>query len=660
MTISKSYNTIAIDIGGTFTDCFVQLGGQSVAAKYPTTHSNLANGFMRALGNVARQLELNLEHLLPQIDAVYYSTTLAMNSLLERTGPKLGLVTTKGFEDLILIGRGAQWVDGLPLHKLRDIAKVDKPVPLIPRDRIVGINERTGPGGEVLRPMDEEDVREKVHRLVNQGARGIVVSFLWAHRNPCHEIRVRQIIEDAYPEPLLGNMPVILSHEVQPKSGEYERTISAILNAYLRESMAEDLGNICEELRANGYSKSVLIGLSSGGLAKIIKTRPIDTFNAGPVSGVLGSMEVAKQYGFDNVVTTDMGGTSFDIGVIYNGQVPFCEVGAVVDRWRVGHSLIETKSIGAGGGSIAWINELYENKIEVGPQSSGSLPGPACYNLGGSDPTVTDADVVLGYINPDYFFGGKIKLSKELAWKSIERKIARPLGIDPLEAAAMIRKLIDGYMGNIIFKETMLKGHDPRQFVLFSFGGAGPTHCCGYGQASQIKKIIASSHSPIFSAYSASMLDICHGYEISRRLIVSSSFETDSVLDTEAYNWIVNSLVEKAKKDIRLEKLDERSLLFRLELDMKYSGQLRSKRIKFPKLKLTKETEVLELIEAFSTEYEATFGRFGSYAEEGIMIENFILWASYPLRRIQFLSIPGGRHSSSVSITKGSAYGSMG
>lgn len=650
MKKQEHFNTIAIDIGGTFTDCFVRVGGRSLAAKAPTTHYDLSTGFMRALEDVVRQLGSNLSDLLPQIDAVFYSTTLAVNGLLERVGPNLGLITTAGFEDLILIGRGAQWVDGLPKHELRNFASINKPIPLIPRDRIVGIRERIDPTGNVLRPLDEDDLREKLLYLVDQSVRGIVVSLLWAHRNPEHELRVREIIEEEYPYALLGAVPVTLSHEVHPKKGEYERTMSAVLSAYLGGTMARDLGSIYEELRARGYRESIYIVVNAGGLAKAIKTRSFDTYNAGPVAGILGSMEIARRYGFGNLVTTDMGGTSFDIGVIYNGQLPFCESGTVIDRWRINNLLIESKSVGAGGGSIARINESFGKRIDVGPQSAGSLPGPACYNLGGADPTVTDADVVLGYIDPGFFHGGRMQLDKKLATQAIVRKIGKPLGLDAVEAAAAIKRLIDGYMGNIIFMETMLKGHDPKEFILFSFGGAGPTHCCGYSRASQIRRIVAFPFSPVFGAYSAAMLDVRHGYELSRRLLVSQPGSKEPVFVVEEFNAIIDNLLEEVKRDFRSEKLEINRLMFFLELEMKYSGQLHSKRIKSPKLRLENTSDVSKLLQTFSEEYKLSFGRVGTHDEEGVIIEDFILWATYPLKHPDFPTFPhAGSLPSSLS-----------
>lgn len=636
-------NSIDVDIGGTFTDCFVQFEGRGAYAKSPTTKYDLSVGFMRAFRDAARQLDTDPLVLLPQADMVRYSTTLAMNKLIERTGPKLGLITTEGFEDFILIGKGAQWDDGLSKRESRNLAKVNKPIPLIPRERIIGVKERIDHKGEVLRPLNEVDLFEKIHLLVDQGVRGIVVCLLWAHHNPVHELRVREIIETAYPESCLGYMPVILSHEVQPKKGEYQRAMTAILNAYLHQSVAEDLGSIRRELREDGYQGPVLMVHNSGGMAEVLKTTAIDTFNGGHIAGIVGSLEIARQYGFDNVITTDMGGTSFDVGVIFDGQSNHYEARPIIDRWMVNLNMIECTTIGAGGGSIGWVNEPVGGKLEVGPQSAGSMPGPACYNLGGTDPTVTDADVVLGYINPEFFHGGRIRLDRELAKKAIREKIARPLGMEVEEAAAGIRKMIDGNMGNSIFKETVLRGRDPRDFVLFSFGGAGPTHCCGYAKACHISRIIAFPFSPVFCAFSGSLMDIRYIQELSRRLVVVGPGEREPVLDVDDFNGIVARLLGEASDNGEAVGLGSEKMIFYLELDMKYAKQLYVKRIRCPRIKLNGREDVLALVEAFMEEYRKVLGPAGVYTEGGLSIESFILHAVYPLRKAEFPSFKADR-----------------
>ncbi|MGH9002826.1 MAG: hydantoinase/oxoprolinase family protein, partial [Acidimicrobiia bacterium] len=422
-------NTISIDIGGTFTDCFVLHDGRTAAGKAPTTRHRLAVGFDQAIAECARKLGLDADTLVAGTDIVRYATTLAMNALIERKGPRLGVITTAGFEDTIFIGRGAQWHDGVPVELKRLVARGRRPDPVVPRHMVVGLSERIDDDGKVVVPLDPGEVTAKLRVLVDRGAMGFVVTLMQSHRNPAHEELVRDVIAAEFPETYLGSQPILLSSEVLPKQNEYQRSMTAILAAYLHRTMAEELTELGNSLHERGYRNPLFIVNSGGGANPLQRTSAVETYNAGPVAGVIGGAHVADVYGIGNIILTDMGGTSFDIGTVVDvgGRAPGSGVspGAsefrgrhfhahipMIDRFRVGISMIETKSIGAGGGSIARFNPLL-NVIEVGPQSAGSNPGPAAFDLGGEQPTVTDADVVLGYLDPDYFLGGGIPLNRE-------------------------------------------------------------------------------------------------------------------------------------------------------------------------------------------------------------------------------------------------------
>ena len=406
---ASQLNSVDIDVGGTFTDCVLTLDGRRVIGKAPTTPYDLSVGFMNAIEEVAAEAGLEVEELLPRLDVVRYSTTVAMNRLIERRGPRVGLITTEGQEDVILIGRGAQWIDGKRLDERRNLATQRKPVPLVDRTMIVGVKERIDSTGAVLRPLDEDDVRRKLRVLMDRGARSIVVSLLWSFANPAHELRVKEIIREEYKEYHIGYLPVILSHQVVAKLGEYERTMTAVLDAYLQRAMQTELSATWDRLRELGYRGSFLMIHNSGGSGEVFKTTASRTYNGGPVSGLMGSYHLASGLGFSNVVAADMGGTSFDIGLVVDQSVRNYEFRPVIDRWMVGITMLQTLSIGAGGGSIAWINHELGGQLNVGPRSAGSDPGPACYDQGGTEPTVTDADVVLGYINPDTYYGGRMR-----------------------------------------------------------------------------------------------------------------------------------------------------------------------------------------------------------------------------------------------------------
>lgn len=627
--------SIDIDIGGTFTDVFIDWGGKHYFTKTPTTGYDLAVGFMRALRDAASKIGVPVEELLKATEIMRYSTTIAMNTLIQMKGPNLGLITTEGFEDTIFIGKGAQWSDGATFREMRNIARIKKPGLLIPREMTIGVKERINSVGKVIRSLDDEDVREKLHYLVNKGARGFVVSLLWSYINPAHEKRVEEIILEEYPEYYLGNMPVILSSRVLPKRFEYQRTNAAVLNAYLHGSMADELRGMGDELRSLGYQKPIMMVHNSGGMAEVYRTQAIQTYNGGPVAGVIGSAHMGKLHGFDNVVVTDMGGTSFDLGLIVAGSTRFYAFQPIINRWMVDITMLETLSIGAGGGSIAWINEVAGRKLEVGPQGAGSMPGPACYDLGGTDPTVTDADVTLGYINPDYYHGGKMQLNKEKAIEAIEEKIAKPMGLKVEEAALLIKKIVDGNMGDVIFRETALRGFDPKDFVLFAFGGAGPTHCCGYGFHAGVSRIVTFPLAPVFCAFGSANMDVVHFCEQSKRISLMAPMTKQYLTDYEPFNSVVRDLQERAIKEIALEGLPTDRISFSLELDMKYGGVLNILRVTSPGLFLQNEDDVKKVYEAFEKEYSRVYSPFAINPEGGVDIENFAIKATVSQPRIE-------------------------
>ena len=472
-----------------------------------------------------------------------------MNRLIERKGPKLGLLVTEGFEDTTLIGRGTSWADGLPVKHQRNIARISRPEPLIPKELIVGIKERVDSEGTIVRPLHEEDLLDKIQSLVDQGVRGFVVSLLWSFLNPQHEQRIKEIIEREYHPAYLGAMPVFLSSEIAPRIYEYPRTMMTLLNAYLHQSMYEELTGIGDELRGRGYRRPMMMIHNTGGMASVLRTSAVNTYNGGPVAGLMGSSYIGRLYGYRNVVTTDMGGTSFDIGMVAEGSPRFYQFMPVIDRWLVDATIVDTHSIGAGGGSIARVNQLIANRVEVGPESAGSMPGPAAYNQGGTEPTVTDADVVLGYINPERFHGGRSSSTGTGPSGRSRRRIAEPLGISLEEAALMVRRIVDGNMGQAIWRETVLKGFDPREFILFAFGGAGPTHCCGYARTAEMDRVVVFPFAPTFCAFGSSTMDIVHLYERSRYLHLVDPATNEYLTDYETFNRTVEALEEDAERD---------------------------------------------------------------------------------------------------------------
>ena len=629
ISIESSGASVSIDVGGTFTDCYLSLNGRASWGKAATTPDDFSRGFLNALAEASRGLNIEVTELLAGASLFRYSTTIALNALLQRAGPRLGLITTRGHEDMLFIGNGRAWGDGLPINEQRRVAQAQMPESLIPRDMVVGIGERIDSFGQVVRPLVEEEVLNGLQYLVDRGVQGIIVSLLWSSANAEHEQAVKRIISEEYPEVYLGNIPVLLSSEVVPKWREYTRTTTTVLNGYLHNELTNQLMGIGDRLRDLGYRKPLQMVQNTGGAAKLSRTRVVDTYQSGPVAGLMGSGARARSLGLENVICTDMGGTSFDLGVLVGGSPKFYSVRPVIDRWAVDLPLLEVKSIGTGGGSIAWLNETFGNRLEIGPASAGSMPGPACYGLGGSRATVTDADVVLGYINPDNFLGGRMELDAEEAHDVIRRSIAEPLGISHEQAALSIKRIADEKMGVEIFKEVVLKGLDPRDFALFAYGGAGPTHCCGYAQALGISRIFLFPESSVFCAYGASTLDVAHIYERARPLILFEPVDGSYLQDFAAFNEVVDELEGDLRRDMLAEGIDLDKMQLSLELELRYGSSPVTQRIQCNSLRLKDQKDVEALYQSFRSHLKSlSFGV--DLPEAPVRIETFALQGSVP------------------------------
>jgi N-methylhydantoinase A/oxoprolinase/acetone carboxylase beta subunit len=625
-------SSVEIDIGGTFTDCYVRLEDREVWRKARTTPFDLSQGMSRAIDDAAVHLGVSKEELLSRAEILRYSTTLAMNKLIERKGPRLGMIMTEGFEDTVLIGRASQWSDGIPFKAQRNIAGADKPAPIIPKHLTVAVKERVDYRGEVLRPLDEDHFLAQLDALVDAGVRGFVVSLLWSFMNPVHEQRIRELIEREYNETYLGSMPVFLASEVSPRKFEYTRTTMTILNAYLHQSMYEELIGIGQELRRGGYQNPLMMVHNTGGMASVFRSAAVQTYNGGPVAGLMGSSALGRTYGYKNVVVTDMGGTSFDIAMVVEGSTRFYKFAPTIDRWTVDATILDSRSIGSGGGSIARVDALLGDRLEVGPDSAGSIPGPAAYDQGGREPTVTDADLVLGYLSPERFHGGQLKLNQRRAERAIRDRVASPLGIDVPEAALLIKRVIDARMGAEIYKETVLKGYDPRDFVIFAAGGAGPVHCCSYAESAGMSKVVVFPFSSAFCAYGSSTMDVVHVYERSRRFPLLTAVGGHWLQDYDGFNSVVEGLRELAYRDFAGEGFAPDQVRFALELDMKFGGQLNVKRVAAPLERVGSESDMRALYAAFEREFSEAYSPLGLNPDAGVEIEAFVLKASLPQR----------------------------
>jgi N-methylhydantoinase A len=607
---------IGIDVGGTFTDVYSRHGSESAFAKADTTDFDLKQGVLTALEELAAKLGQSPEEMLRDTAKIVYSTTVGTNALLERKGPRLGIITTAGFDHTLAIGRGRSWADGLSVDKRLDRARASRPAPLVPQALTATVRERVTSTGQVLLPLADDDARSSIQRLVDQGVQGFVVSLLYSYVYPAHEQRIRQLIREEYPEECLGHYPVILSCEASPEMGEYRRLTTCILDGFLRMMTEEHLLELSEELLAKGYRRPLLVAKCTGGASSLSRTRPIHLYGSGPVAGISGGRRLARHYALDKVIIADMGGTSFDVGIVTDGATSTFDSDPVIDRWRVQVPVIAHWSIGAGGGSIA---HVADGTLKVGPRSAHAMPGPACYGRGGYEPTVTDADVVLGYVDPDYFLGGRFLIDADLAGEAVDEHVGKPTGKSTVDAAWDVKHLVDGIMGHEIYRlAAMNSGVDPREFAALVFGGAGPVHAAGFCEAADVSSILVPSFGSVSGAYGTLALQVQQIYEIS--FIARISYGGDGGYRLEAVgdiNEAVASLMSQSQRDLRDEELDVDEVRYDVYLLMRFGQQRHMMSVPLPRPAIGAED--LPLIAAeFAGHYAAAYGAEAVFLEAGI------------------------------------------
>ena len=618
---------VSVDIGGTFTDCSLVWDGQYVEAKALTTHHNLSLGFNQSLSNAYEQIGLSLQDVMESVDSVRYATTLGTNALIERKGPRVGVIVTAGYESVIPLSRGRGYGEGLPERLQRDLPMAERPEPLVPIRMIVGLRERIGEKGTVLLAIDAEDVRSQVRRLVDNGVQAFVVSLLNAVVNPEHERFVEEIIREEFPEHMLGSAPIVLSHLVGGRKGEYARTSSCILDAFLHQVMYHGLSTLERNLRDNGYTKPMLVIHNSGGMAQLNSTDALQTIHSGPVAGIYASEHLAEQADLGNIVCTDMGGTSFDIGLVVKGGVKFYDFNPTIDRWLVNIPMVHLVTLGAGGGSIARFDRLRQ-AVAVGPESAGSDPGPACYDFGGRHATVTDSDLVLGYLLADQYANGRIKLSDKRARRAIDKSVGEPMGMDTVQAALALREKVDNDMANGIAQELRTRGYEPSAFTILAYGGNGPMHGCGIARVLNVKRILIPPFSSIFSAVGAGNMDQMHFHEKSVYLSLYDSNTRELFSDFESFNTLIAELEAKGREDLLRQGVAPECIHHRLELDMRYGNQLAQTAVISSKTRLESDSDLIALMETFSHDYGHRYGEGSQAPEAGIRV-NTVRVASY-------------------------------
>lgn len=545
----------AVDTGGTFTDIVVldEQTGDFTISKASTTPHDVLEGLL----NVIQKASIDLS----TVGRFFvHGSTTALNALLERKGVKTAYVATRGFRDVPQIGR----INRPEMYN----PKYQKPQQIVPRHLRFEVTERLSADGAVLTALDEADVARVARELADQEVRAVAVCLLHAYRNPSHELRVKAILQREAP-----HISVTLSSQVAAEQREYERSSTTILNAYLAPIVERSLDELERTLREHGFKSDIVLTKSDGGgmSAAAARTAAINTLLSGPAGGVIGGLYIAEVTGYKNLVTADVGGTSFDVGVIKHGTAT-----ANQELTAAGFPVLipnlDIRTIGAGGGSIAWLDAA--GALHVGPRSAGAQPGPICYSRGGTEPTVTDAALVSGYIDPDYFLGGEMRVDAELAGRGIVEKIARPSGLDLTAAANGILKIVVSHMTGAVRDILSESGDDPRDFGLLCYGGGGPLFAAALLDELRLPCAIVPVVPANFSAWGMLMIDIRHDVVkvVGRQLATLSSAELReefSTLEREALEVLEREGVEKS-----------RQRLFR-SLDMRYAGQGHSVAVSF-------------------------------------------------------------------------------
>ncbi len=554
-----------------------------------------------------------------QLDEVIHGTTLVINAIIERKGARTGLITTKGFRDVLELGREKR-------YDTYDIFAV-YPEPLVPRPLRLEVDERIASDGRILRKLDPEEVRQVLRRLLEMGVESLAVCLINSFENPVHELMIKDIVLEEAPE-----LSLSISYEVLPQIREYERTSTTVTNAYVKPLTGRYIAKLSDRLKSLGFTGKLFIMLSSGGItsAETAQEFPVRIIESGPTAAVISAVYFGKMFNVKDIFCFDMGGTTAKSCLIQKGEpglVSSFEVGRV-HRFKKGSGLciqvpvVDLMEIGAGGGSIARISKL--GLLQVGPDSAGADPGPVCYGLGGEEPTVTDADLVLGYLDPNYFLGGAMKLDKESAERAIEEKIAKPLGVSLVEAAWGIHDLINETMGSAAKTHIAEKGGNPKIVTIAAFGGAGPVHAYGLAKKLGAPQILVPPIAGVGSALgfftAPRAFDLVRSHKV---VIEEANFAEIEKLFRE---------MEKEGAAVLQKTGAEEEIIYERSLDMRFVGQGAETNVPIPNKDFSQLTPE-EVRSLFDQRYQALYGR--TYPESPAEFVSFRVRASLPLRPLR-------------------------
>jgi N-methylhydantoinase A len=630
---------VGIDIGGTCTDCvIVDAEGRVTLGKAFSTPSDYSEGILDALSVAASDLGVGRAELLAGTSLFLHSSTVAENAVVDGTLAKVGVITTKGFEDSLFAMRGGygRW-SGLSEEQKRNPIETEKEPPIVPRALVRGVKERTDARGEVQVDTDEAEIEAVLRELLDAGIEALGVSLLWSFANPANEEHVRRVVERVWPDGF-----VTLSHEIAPIVGEYERTSTSALNAGLGPVVQRYLVNLRDRLRAEGFGGTLLVMQAYGGLLPFEKAAasPVGMIESGPVSGLVGCQQLGERLGSKNIIAADMGGTTFKAGVVREGLIEYQRESMVL-RYHYSLPKMDVVSLGLAGGSIMSIDER-TGTPRIGPRSAGSYPGPVCYGHGGQEPTITDTDAILGYLNPDYFLGGREQLDIEGARRVYEEKVAKPLGRPLIEAAAAMYRFANSLFFDLLHKTTVQRGLDPRRFDLYSLGGTAGMHVAAYGEELGVRQVVIPHSASVHGAFGLIASDIAHDDQITHPLHMP--------VDVGAINEMFSELEQRVAGQLRDEGFDDSRIVLLRSIDMRYRRQVHILTVPVEHEGPLDDDSLESTLRLFEQLYEEKYGRESAYREAGVELVSFRLRGAGTVRKPELRADATGDEDASHAI----------
>lgn len=609
----KSY-VVAIDIGGTGTDCVVvDEAGEVTLGKAFSTPPEFSTGILNSVASAADALGISRAELLERTSLFLHSTTVAENAVVDETLATGGVLVSEGFEDTLFSMRGGygRW-SGLTEEGKRNPIDTDKPEPIVPRALIRGIKGRVDAQGRVRSAVDPAQVERALNELLDSGAESIGVSLMWSIANPEAEEAVAEVVRRVCPDAFFT-----ASHDLAPIVGEYERTSTVALNVRLGPVVRRYLDTLAASLREEGFAGILLVMQAYGGLLPFDRAAesPVGMIESGPVSGLVGSKSLGEAIGAHNIIAADMGGTTFKVGVVRDGLIEYQRESMVL-RYHYALPKMDIVSLGLAGGSIISVDER-AGTPSIGPRSAGADPGPVVYQHGGTEPTVVDVDAILGFFNPDFFFGGREELNVDAARRAFEAKVAKPLGMDVMEGAQAIYRLANSLFHDLLHKTTVQRGLDPRDFTLFSFGGTAGMHVAAYAEELGVPRIVIPYSASVHGAFGLITSNIAHEDQVTQPM----THPADAAEVAAIYDDLERRMVEQLAE----EGFSGEGVHLQRAMDMRYRRQVHILTVPVETGGPVDEATLEGAIERFEELYKEKYGEESAYREAGIELVSFRL-----------------------------------